>query len=116
MFHITQVNMTLTEAEETAAPCGGARRTRPRCMRGHERVKWEWVLGEVGRTLLPTGLDRADSLRGGEAVGDNTQPMGGLAMQGHFKSAQICRGCIAAVAVDHLKMQMSASRPTADNC
>jgi len=33
MFHITQVNMTLMEAQEIAAPCGGARRARPRCMR-----------------------------------------------------------------------------------
>lgn len=33
MFHITQVNMTWTVAQEIAAPCGGARRVRPRCMR-----------------------------------------------------------------------------------
>lgn len=68
----------------------------------HERVKWEWVLGAVGRRLLLTGLGRADSLRGREVVGDNAQPMGGLAIQGHFKSAQISRGCIAAVAILHL--------------
>ena len=54
--------------------------------------------GRSAENHLPMGLGRADSLRGREAVGDNAQPMGGLAKQGHFKSAQISRGCIAAIA------------------
>jgi len=33
MFHITGVNMTLTAVREIAAPCGSARRARPRCTR-----------------------------------------------------------------------------------
>ena len=52
--------------------------------------------GRSAENHLPMGLGRADSLRGREAVEDNAQPMGGLAMRGHFKSAQISRGCIAA--------------------
>ena len=54
-----------------------------------ERDKRERVTGAIGRELLPMGLGRADSLRGREAVEDNAQPMGGLAMRGHFKSARI---------------------------
>lgn len=45
--------------------------------------------GRSAENHLPMGLGRADSLRGREAVEDNAQPMGGLAKQGHFKSAQL---------------------------
>lgn len=55
--------------------------------------------GRSAENHLPMGLGRADSLRGREAVGDNAQPLGGWAMRGHFKSTQISRGCIAAIAV-----------------
>jgi hypothetical protein len=65
----------------------------------YERVKREWVLGAVGRKFLPMGLGRADSLRGEDVAGDDAQPMGGWAMRGHFKSAQISRGCFAALGV-----------------
>ena len=54
---------------------------------------WGWS----AENHLPMGLGRADSLRGREAVGDNAQPMGGWAKRGHFKSAQINRGCFAAL-------------------
>ena len=64
-----------------------------------ERDKRERVTGAIGRELLPMGLGRADSLRGREAVGDNAQLMGGWAKRGHFKSAQLSRGCFAAIAV-----------------
>lgn len=53
------------------------------------------------------GLGRAESLRGREAAGDNDQPMGGLTMQGHFKSAQISRGCIAGLLSSELSRRMS---------
>jgi hypothetical protein len=33
MFHITDMNMTFTAAQQIAAPWGGVRRARPRCMR-----------------------------------------------------------------------------------
>jgi len=97
MFHITQVNMTWTAAKEIDAPCGGARRARPR----RTQVAWAGQTGAgTGRSAenhLPMGLGRADSLHGREAVGDNAQPMGGWAKRGHFKSAQINRGCFAAL-------------------
>lgn len=57
------------------------------------------------------GLGRADSLRGREAVGDNAQPMGGWAMRGHFKSAQISRGCFAAKAVGYSQAPQDRARP-----
>lgn len=47
----------------------------------HERFKREWVLGAVGRELLPMGLGRADTLRGFHVVGDNAQPLGGRSMR-----------------------------------
>jgi len=61
----------------------------------HERVRWEWVLGAVGRELLPMGLGRTDSLRGKEVAGGNAQPMSGRGMRGHFRSVHICKGYLA---------------------
>ena len=69
-----------------------------------ERDKRERVTGAIGRELLPMGLGRADSLRGREAIGDNAQPMGGWAMRGHFKCAQISKGCYAAGATVGIRL------------
>jgi len=76
----------------------GARGRAARRLR--ERDKRERVRGRSAENHLPMGLGRADSLRGREAVGDNAQPMGGWAKRGHFKSAQISRGCFATIADD----------------
>ena len=47
--------------------------------------------GAVARKLLLMGPGRVESLRSGEAVGNDAQPMGGWAMRGHFKPVQLHR-------------------------
>lgn len=65
----------------------------------HERAKREWVLGRSAENLYRWVWAGRTACVAGRPLETMHQPMGGWAMRGHFKSAQISRGCFAAIAV-----------------
>lgn len=62
----------------------------------HERAKREWVLGRSAENLYRWVWAGRTACVAGRPLETMHQPMGGWAMRGHFKSAQISRGCFAA--------------------
>ena len=66
----------------------------------HERVKREWVLGQSAENFYRWVWAGRTACVAGRPLETMHQPMGGWAMRGHFKSAQISRGCFAAIADD----------------